>query len=362
MEVLRYMSDERLAELVARFGRQRIAVLGDFFLDKYLDVDPTLAETSVETGKTAHQVVAVRHSPGAAGTIMGNLAALGAGTLYAVGFTGDDGEGYDLRKDLTALGCRIDHLECDPQRRTPTYLKPRNVRDPSLAGEHTRYDTKNHERAGDAVEQKMIAAIDALLPAIDAVAILDQVEEEGCGVVTPAVVEAIAQRARQTPDVVFWADSRKWIRRFRNVIIKPNQFEAAGVASPLPGMQIDEGRLAKSIEQLRSIVRAPVCATCGQEGMIVSDPELTRVPGVRLRGPIDSTGAGDSATAGAVLALASGATLPEAALIGNLVASITVEQLATTGTARPEQLAPRLALWRNQQGASSRGCCARDVT
>ena len=83
--------------------------------------------------------------------------------------------------------------------------------------------------------------------------------------------------------------------------------------------------------------------------MVVTDPETTVVPGVRLTGPTDPTGAGDSATAGAVLALAAGAALPEAALIGNLVASITVEQLATTGTARPEQLPQRLEMWRRQR-------------
>ena len=80
--------------------------------------------------------------------------------------------------------------------------------------------------------------------------------------------------------------------------------------------------------------------------MVVSDPEMMLVPGVRVEGPTDPTGAGDSATAGAVLALAAGAELPEAALIGNLVASITVQQLATTGTARPNQLPPRLEMWR----------------
>ena len=137
------MSPERLAELVARFARARIAVLGDFFLDKYLDVDPALAETSLETGKTAHQVARVRHSPGAAGTVVCNLASLGAGALHAVGFTGDDGESYDLRKDLVAIGCSTSHLDCDPRRMTPTYLKPRDLHDASLAGEHNRYDTKN---------------------------------------------------------------------------------------------------------------------------------------------------------------------------------------------------------------------------
>ncbi len=136
MKTLNDMRPERLNELVGRFSDLRIAVLGDFFLDKYLDVDPRLAEVSVETGKTAHQVVGIRHSPGAAGTVVCNLAALGTGTLHAIGFTGDDGQSYELRKDLAELRCSTDHLHCDQRRMTPTYLKPRDKTDPSLAGEH----------------------------------------------------------------------------------------------------------------------------------------------------------------------------------------------------------------------------------
>jgi bifunctional ADP-heptose synthase (sugar kinase/adenylyltransferase) len=343
------MTSERLEQLIGRFGRLRMAVLGDFFLDKYLDVEPSRAEVSVETGKTAHQVVAVRHSPGAAGTVTGNLAALGVGTLYTLGFTGDDGDGYDLRKDLTALGCRIEHLVCDPARMTPVYLKPRDADNPRLEGEHARYDTKNRTPTGEATTAKIIAALDALLPTLDAVVVMDQIEEEGCGVVTPWVVAALADRAKQYPRTVFWADSRRRIRHYRNVIIKPNQFEVMEIENPPPGRQVERDRLCEAILRLEGEVGSPICATCGPEGMVVSDPELTWVPGVRLDGPIDSTGAGDSATAGAASALAAGAALPEAALVGNLVASITVEQLAVTGTAQPRELPPRLALWQAQR-------------
>ena len=85
MKTFAAMDPARLAELVARFASLEIGVLGDFFLDKYLDVDPRLAELSVETGKTAHQVAAIRHSPGAAGTVVCNLAALGAGACMRSG-------------------------------------------------------------------------------------------------------------------------------------------------------------------------------------------------------------------------------------------------------------------------------------
>jgi sugar/nucleoside kinase (ribokinase family) len=68
-----------------------------------------------------------------------------------------------------------------------------------------------------------------------------------------------------------------------------------------------------------------------------------------VTGPIDPTGAGDSASAGAVLALTSGATPPEAALVANLVASITIRQLGTTGSASPAQVREAMAEWIRQQ-------------
>jgi len=76
VEMLAGFDRGRLDELLSRFRGLRVAVIGDFFLDKYLEVDPRLAEPSLETGKTAHQVVGTRHAPGAAGTVVNNLAAL----------------------------------------------------------------------------------------------------------------------------------------------------------------------------------------------------------------------------------------------------------------------------------------------
>src|SRR5262245_19851401 len=130
--------------------------------------------------------------------------------------------------------------------------------------------------------------------------------------------------------------------------IKANQFEAVGHVNPLPDERIDLERLKSELPALQATTQAPVCVTLGERGLMVSDPEPTFVPAVRVEGPIDATGAGDSVTAGMVLSLISGATMPDAALVGNLVASITVQQLATTGVARPDELPPRLEIWRQQ--------------
>lgn len=342
------MTPNRLAELVTRFPSRRIAVLGDFFLDKYLECEPALDEPSFETGLNANQVVAIRRFAGAAGTVVNNLAALGCQTLHAIGAVGDDGEAFDLRKCLHAIGCSTDGLLTCGEMMTPTYLKPRNRHDPSLSGEHERYDTKNRQPTPSTLHERVLAELDRVLPNVDAVVILDQVVEDNCGIVTNVMRTALANRAAAWPSVLFWADSRKNIRKFQNIAIKPNQFEAVDHANPLPNERIDLERLKVTLPALRSETNAPVCVTLGERGIMVSDPQPTFVPAVRVTGPIDPTGAGDSVTAGAVIALISGATMPEAALMGNLVASITVQQLATTGVARPHELLPRLTLWWQQ--------------
>jgi sugar/nucleoside kinase (ribokinase family) len=343
------MQLERLQSLLSQFPQRRIAVLGDFFLDKYLEVDPALAEPSLETGRVAHQVVGVRRSPGAAGTVVNNLAALGTGRLHAVGAVGDDGEAFDLCRGLNRLGCSTDGLLRCPELLTPTYLKPCDFNVPGLAGEHSRYDTKNRQPTPAAIVARIADALEQVLPDVDAVIVMDQVELPDCGVVTAAVRNHLADLARRFSKVLFWADSRRHIRLFRNVTIKANQFEAVHRLNPAVGEEVSLDELRAVIPRLRAEMGATVFVTCAERGILAGDAEVTLVPAVKVDGPIDPTGAGDSATAGAVLALSSGATPAEAALVANLVASITVRQLGTTGTASPSQVCAALAEWTRQQ-------------
>ncbi len=88
--------------------------------------------------------------------------------------------------------------------------------------------------------------------------------------------------------------------------------------------------------------------TCGDQGMVLSDPEIIWVPAVRVTGPVDPTGAGDSATAGAVLALAAGPACR--GRLGRQPGGFHHgSATATTGTASREQLPAQLLLWLNQQ-------------
>ncbi len=165
--------------------------------------------------------------------------------MHAIGFTGDDGEAFDLRKELARLNCQTEHLHIVPDRHTPTYLKPREAHLASLQAEHPRYDTKNRLRTTAQMEESIIRSLRELVDRVDAVIILDQVEEADCGAVTKRVRKAISQLAQQIPRVVFWADSRRRIRAFSQVIIKPNQFEAVGKSDPRPGEEVQSDELAR---------------------------------------------------------------------------------------------------------------------
>jgi len=342
------MKRSRLDELTSRFPACRVAVLGDFFLDQYLDVDPALEERSLETGKRAHQVAAVRSSPGAAGTVVNNLTSLGCGRVHALGITGDDGQGFELRQGLERIGCTTRGLRRRAAHMTPTYLKPGDVSRTGLSGEHERYDIRNRAPLPPDLLQEMLADLEGQLDCVDAVIVEDQVEEPDLGIVTARVRDGLADLARRHSRIVFWVDSRAHIHCFRGMILKPNQFEAVRHSNPGPGERVPVESVWKVLPRFRARTGAPICVTLGDAGALVSDPEMIQVPAVQVEGPLDVTGAGDSFTAGAVLALCGGASLPEAALVGNLAASVTIRQMAVTGTATRRQLARRLALWKEQ--------------
>src|SRR5437016_4729263 len=95
------LHDICLDQILGRIPSLTIGVLGDLFLDRYLDIDSSLTEPSIETGLDAYQVVCARSYPGAAGTVINNLVALGVKKVYVFSALGDDGEGYELLRALS---------------------------------------------------------------------------------------------------------------------------------------------------------------------------------------------------------------------------------------------------------------------
>src|SRR5437660_137077 len=119
------MEPARFQAIAQRYSGLRIAVVGDFCLDRYLEIDPARQEISLETGLPVHNVINVRAQPGGAGTILNNLSALGIGDIYSIGFIGDDGEGFELWRALeNRPGVRMKYFVKTSERHTFSYCKP----------------------------------------------------------------------------------------------------------------------------------------------------------------------------------------------------------------------------------------------
>lgn len=324
------MDRARLAAITQRYKGKRIAVCGDFFLDRYLWIDPARAEISVETGSTAHQVVAETSAPGAAGTVAANLAALGA-SVVCVGVIGDDGDGYTLRRGLHALGVDDSLMITTPDRPTATYTKP-VVRDAAgLVHEHERLDIRARTPLPAPYSRQLCEHLDTIARSCDAIVFADQMPEDGAGAITTDLHETIAHIAQRSPDMPLFADSRRRIGAFRSVICKPNIHEAAAALGLSETPAPDPALVVRALSEQTG---RPVVMTLASAGALVcTRGNVQHIAALPVDCPIDVVGAGDSVMAALALSCAAGATLVEATEIAMYVAGVTIRQLGTTGTA-----------------------------
>jgi len=343
---------ERFEEITSRYASLRIALVGDFCLDRYLEIDPALAEISIETNREVYNVVRVRSQPGGAGTILNNLAALGVGRIHAIGFCGDDGEGFELRRALAerrtpdGRACvELAGFQTSAQRRTFTYCKPLVVAPGREPVELNRLDSKNWTPTPREVEDRLIASIAALRDSVDAVILLDQVDVPETGVVTKRVREAVADAFAARPEVIVLADSRRGLGEFPKFGFKMNAAELARMSSATPATNPAAAppELAAMRDAADALARAnakPVFITLAERGIIgaLGDGTTEHAAAHPVRGPIDVVGAGDSVTANLSAALAAGATVREALELTMAAASLVVHQLGTTGTANVAEL------------------------
>ncbi len=308
----------------------KVLVIGDVCLDRWCTYDPSAAEPSRETGIPRTAVVSTEVTPGAAGTVANNLAALGVGQLAVLGVAGDDGFGYELVRALEGRGVGTGLLVRSARVPTFTYTKLIN-RDtgeedrPRVDFIHTEPLPADLDRALGELFLREAAAFDALI-------VSDQAETSAGGVVTPALCGHICDFACRHPAKPVLVDSRKRIELYRDVIAKPNEDEAREACTRA-------GLVADDYPALRKVIGdRPMFVTLGPEGALaLTNDGVTHVPGARIARPVDICGAGDSFSAGTAVALAAGADAVEAARFGNLAASITIMKRGT-GTASPEEI------------------------
>ena len=333
------MRRDRFEQVTARYTNLRIAVVGDYCLDRYLEIDPARSEISIETNLPVYNVVRVRSQPGGAGTILNNLCALGIGTVHVLGFCGDDGEGYELTRALKAKPrTHLEGFVQSTERRTFTYCKPLLMHPGIPPEELSRLDSKNWSPTPEKVSSEIAKHLQALIPSLDAIILLDQVDIPETGVVTSNLLATVRQIAQANPNLLILADSRRGLRDFPAVAFKMNRVEFCRLAG-LPE-STDAAGLLPDISTWARTHKQRLFVSLAEAGIlgVSASGAIAQRPSLPLRGPIDIVGAGDSVTANLAASMASGAELSEAIELANAAASLVIHQVGTTGEASVAQI------------------------
>ena len=338
------MDEKRFSEILDGIRNIRVAVLGDIFLDRIYYVDRKCDEISVETGLPAYQVIRKKSVPGAAGVITNIYSNLEAGKVYGLGILSEDGDGYELEQGLKANGVDTSSMLRTSEYFTPTYSK--TFFEDSETGQMTetnRTDIKNRKHLSDEAQDQIIATIRDLEDKVDAFVCQEQLEDNNRGIFTDRVIKELA-RVGATGKKIF-VDTRWHVKNFENVIMKCNELEAmkaAGIERPAETDPHDLDVVDEALRELVGNQNRPFFVSCGTAGMKVWDNgEVRTIPAYPVKGEVDTCGAGDSALAGLSAAVCAGATLEEAAVFGNLVASLIVQQIGVTGSITREGLKQR---------------------
>jgi rfaE bifunctional protein kinase chain/domain len=310
----------RLHRLLDRFVEPKVLVVGDLTLDEFLT-------GQVERISREAPVLILRHEftrqiPGGGANAIYNLAKLGA-KVKAVGIIGKDVQGEALRDIFAEAGIETAGMVVDQSRPTVTKTRIAGHARQSVTQQVVRVDRKSDHPPSLEVQLQLAALIRDQQQDVDAVVCSDY----GEGVFSAPVIEAALQHDRTI------IDTQKDLPRYQGAtIFTPNLPEAEAAAGyPLP----DTASVERATQDLRRLTQAQtMLITRGDEGMTLCDRHQTlhHIPAFNRTDVFDVTGAGDTVVAALTLALCLGATEWEAAVLGNLAASIVVRQFGTATT------------------------------
>lgn len=329
---LSVMNRNELNKLLSGIDTVRVGILGDFCLDAYWHADMLRSVLSRETPHYPMPVVKETYSPGAAGNVAQNVAALQPASLTLLGVIGDDWRGKLLVDLLAKAGADV-KLTVSQSRMTNAYIKPMLHGYGDAVQEQARLDFENDQPLSSEEEADLISQLKKAASNLDVLLVCDQMKN-GC--ITEKVRETVCDLGRNGLLVV--VDSRENAGKFDHVIVKPNELEAAGAVGgelPICDMCLSLSKKNKTT----SVV------TAGKDGCYVSDGEKTcHIPAWPAEPPFDICGAGDTFMAAFSCVLAgidecSANVDPKvAALVGNMASSVTIRKLGMTGTASREEL------------------------
>ena len=308
-------------------SERRVLVLGDVMLDEFWW--GRVSRISPEAPVPVVQVTGQSFHLGGAGNVAASVRSLGGGAVLA-GVVGRDTAAERVREALAAAG--VDSHLVEVGRDRPTTVKTRIV---AHGQQVVRADREDAADVPARAQAALLESVRRELPSCGALVISDYQK----GVVTASLLRRVLPLAKRHGVPVLVDPKVRHFRLYRGAtVVTPNQIEAeqaTGLQLRSPAEVVAAGRRILSLLGCRAVL-----VTRGEHGMSLCErgrPPL-HVP-TAAREVFDVTGAGDSVIAAMALALAAGASLPEAAVLANCAAGVVVGKIGTAQASPAEVLA-----------------------
>jgi D-beta-D-heptose 7-phosphate kinase/D-beta-D-heptose 1-phosphate adenosyltransferase len=312
--------------VLAQFPSRRILVVGDLMLDRFSYGN--VGRISPEAPAAVISLDRVEEAVGGAGNVARNIASLDA-QCDLLGMVGTDDAANALCRCLAALPHIEAHLVHAPER--VTTVKSRFVA--KLHNTHLlRADVEDASPISPELQQKVVRLAVELMPQVDAVLLSDYSK----GLLTHDAIAAIIAGARRAGKFVVVDPKGRHYERYAGAdFLTPNLGElgqAAGVA-----VDSDESQIAAARKLIAMTNSRAMLVTRGEHGVLIvpAEGEATTFVATARR-VIDVSGAGDTLAASFTLALASGASVINAARLANYAAGIAVSKFGTATVTHAE--------------------------
>lgn len=271
--------------------------------------------------------------PGGATNTAYNICSLGA-TTHVVGVIGDDEMGRRLKQALDDLCICTDGLIVDAGRPTSTKTRVLGKGAQEVQQQIVRIDRVDTSAVEGALRDRMIDSVCGALDEIDALLISDYEN----GVISQEVIDACLPEARRR-NLTVTVDSHGDLFRFKGVTAAtPNQPEAEATLHAV--IRDDAGLEAAGQRLVAGMEAQGVLVTRGSEGVALFERGQ---PSYKLpisvaddSEVVDPTGAGDTVAATFTLAITSGASMRQAAYLGNIAGGEVVRKLGAATLTRKE--------------------------
>lgn len=323
---------DKIKKLIHNLDKARVLVIGDFALDEM--IYGTSHRISREAPVLILKYEKTNNILGAASNAANNISKLNGGKVSAMGVIGNDYHGNILRETMIKESVDVSYLYVDETRQTTTKTRVLGCSTQSVTQQIIRVDREVRKPVSGATETKIIDTMRKVINDYDGILLSDY----GIGMMTPDIISEATKLASENGKIIV-VDAQDDLQRFKNVtLLTPNQPD---VEKTLGYKIKDRETLLKAGQDLLGMTMADsVLITRGGEGMILFEKigNITEIPAFNRTEVFDVTGAGDTVAGTVVLGLCSGGTGVEAAILGNLAASLVVRKFGAATTTQDELL------------------------